>query len=140
MRYTDLTRLHEATFKRIVGIPRSLFQSLVAVLEVAERCKLKSGCPTKLSTADQLLLTLNYWREYRTYAHLGMDYGIHESTAQRTVKRIEARLAASDYLALTHTALQERPVAVIVDASETPIERPKKNRMSFTAERNIPTP
>lgn len=140
MRYTDLTGLNEATFKRIVGIPRVLFQSLVAVLEAAERRKLKSGCPTKLSIADQLLLTLNYWREYRTYAHLGMDYGIHESTAQRTVKRIEDRLVASEYLALTQAALQEPPLAVIVDASETPIERPKKNRMSSTVARSILTP
>jgi hypothetical protein len=47
------------------------------------------GSYSKLSIPDQILLTLQYWREYRTLFHIAQDWGVHESTAQRTVKRIE---------------------------------------------------
>ncbi|MEZ5448334.1 MAG: transposase family protein [Thiolinea sp.] len=59
-------------FKRLVGIPTLLFTELLAALEQAERAKLKPGRPSPLSLADQLLLTLGYWREYRTLFHLGV--------------------------------------------------------------------
>ncbi|WP_020559535.1 hypothetical protein [Thiofilum flexile] len=57
MRYETLKHLKEEAFKRLVGIPPELFTQLVTLLEQAEGRKLKSGCPTKLSLADQLLLT-----------------------------------------------------------------------------------
>jgi hypothetical protein len=40
-------------------------------------------------------MTLEYWREYRTYFHLGKSWGIAESNAYRTVKRIEDILIKS---------------------------------------------
>ena len=45
--------------------------------------------------AEQLILTLEFWREYRTYFHLGQDCGEHETTAQRAVERVETALLAS---------------------------------------------
>ncbi|QLQ32223.1 MAG: transposase family protein [Candidatus Thiothrix singaporensis] len=61
-----------------------------------------------MSLADQLLLTLGYWREYRTLFHLGVAYGVHESTAQRIVTRTEQRLLAAQ--ALTGSGWrQQRP-------------------------------
>ena len=47
------------------------------------------GSYSKLSIPDQILLTLQYWRKYRTLFHIAQDWGVHESTAQRIVKRIE---------------------------------------------------
>ena len=96
------------------------------MLEQAERHKRKAGRPSPLSLADQLLLTLNYGREYRTLFHLGHDYGVHESTAQRTVVRVENRLTAAGQGALVQSVKRPAPEVVIVDASESPIERPKK--------------
>lgn len=126
MRYLTLHRLSPAEFKRLVGLPRACFDELLDVLEQAEHHKLKAGRPSPLSLADQLLLTLNYWREYRTLFHLGHDYGVHESTAQRIVVRVEQRLMASGQLALVQSVKRQAPAVVIVDASESPIERPKK--------------
>ncbi|QLQ32182.1 MAG: transposase family protein [Candidatus Thiothrix singaporensis] len=71
MRYISLQSLPPEAFKRLVGIPPDLFREQLAVLEQAERAKRKSGRPSPLSLADQLLLTLGYWREYRTLFHLG---------------------------------------------------------------------
>jgi hypothetical protein len=40
------------------------------MLEVVEQGLRNFGRPPKLSRADQLLLTLMYWREYRTEFHI----------------------------------------------------------------------
>ncbi|MEZ5590253.1 MAG: transposase family protein [Gammaproteobacteria bacterium] len=52
-----------------------LFDEMVEVLEAAEQTKRKPGRPSELSVADQLLLTLQYWREYRTLFHVGACFG-----------------------------------------------------------------
>ena len=41
--------------------------------------KAKGGRPNKLTIENMLLMTLEYLREYRTYAHIGMSYGLAES-------------------------------------------------------------
>jgi len=40
----------------------------------------KGGRRPALSPGDQLFLTLQYWREYRTMKHLAFDFGISKST------------------------------------------------------------
>lgn len=63
--------------------------------------------------------------------HLGMTYRVHESTAQRIVIRTEQRLLAADALdrvRLVSTESLATEAVVIVDASESPIELPKKTR------------
>ncbi|QLQ30718.1 MAG: transposase family protein [Candidatus Thiothrix singaporensis] len=128
MRYVSLQNLPPDAFKRLVGIPPDLFAEQLMVLEQAERAKRKPGRPSPLSLADQLLLTLGYWREYRTLFHLGVAYGVHESTAQRIVTRTEQRLLAAqaDRERLAATENLAADTVVVVDASESPIERPKK--------------
>ncbi|MFI0400289.1 MAG: transposase family protein [Thiolinea sp.] len=101
MTYESIKDLSAAAFRRSIGIERDVFHELVEVLAQAEAAKKKSGRPS-LSLENQLCLTLSYWREYRTLFHLGISYGVHESNAQRIVKRVEARLAASGVLALAN--------------------------------------
>jgi DNA-directed RNA polymerase specialized sigma subunit len=77
------------------------------------------GRPPKLSRADQLLLTLMYWREYRTEFHLGLAYGVSESTVCRMIKKIENTLIKSEQFQLLNKkalhsgsmALEIRPLA-----------------------------
>jgi hypothetical protein len=66
------------------------------MLEVVEQGLRNFGRPPKLSRADQLLLTLMYWREYRTEFHIGLAYGISESAVCRTIKKIENTLIKSE--------------------------------------------
>ncbi|WP_445243512.1 helix-turn-helix domain-containing protein [Microcoleus sp. Pol1C5] len=40
-----------------------------------------------MSLEDQVLLALQYWREYRTYFHIAQSWNINESTAFRLVRR-----------------------------------------------------
>ena len=79
-------KMNRTRFKRRTGVYPETFADMEAVLVKREGGKRKSGRPAALSPAGQLLLTLEFWREYRTYAHLGDDWGIHETTVQRTVE------------------------------------------------------
>ena len=149
MTYESIESLSAAAFRRSVGIDRKLFHELVKVLAQAEQQKKKSGRPS-LSLENQLCLALSYWREYRTFFHVGLSVGVHESNAQRITCRVEERLAASGYLDLVKPS--ERPkgveaeapetiesVVVLLDASEVPIERPKKVKSASTVGRSTRT-
>ncbi len=108
------------------------------LLENHEKSKKKSGRPPKLSVEDQILMTLEYFREYRTYFHIGQSWGLDESNVYRTITKVEKILIESKLFRLPgKKALlnQERDSEVVVDVTETPIERPKKNKKSFTAAR-----
>ncbi|WP_254064748.1 transposase family protein [Microcystis aeruginosa] len=87
-----------------------------------------------MSTEDQLLITLEYWREYRTYFHRGNSWGINESTAYRIVRKVENILIKSGLFNLPgKKALLESNSeieVIVVDVSEQEIERPKKKQKS----------
>lgn len=97
--------------------------------------KSKGGRKNKLNLEEQLLVTLEYLREYRTYFHIGQNYGISESTAYKTIRWVEDTLIKHPNFALPgRKALMKGDMdyeVVLVDATESPIERPKKNK-SYT--------
>lgn len=79
-----------------------------------------------------LLMTLEYIREYRTYFHISQSYGVSESTAYKTVRWVEDTLIKHPDFALPgRKALLKSDVeydVVLIDATETAIERPKKSK------------
>lgn len=78
-------------------------------------------------------------REYRTPNHLGTSWGINESTAYRITRKIENILIQAPELRLPgkkRLIQDDYPLeAVVIDGSETPIERPKKNKKNITVAR-----
>ena len=78
-------------------------------------------------------MMLEYWREYPTYFHIGQAYGISESAAYRNIKWCENTLAKSKSFRLPGrkaVAASDREFdVVLIDATETPIERPKKTKV-----------
>ena len=92
MKYETVHALQDEDFKRSTGVQRRTFESMLAVVITGLR---DFGRPTKLSRADQLLLTLMYWREYRTEFHMGLTYGVSEATVCRTIQKIENVLIKS---------------------------------------------
>jgi hypothetical protein len=56
---------------------------MVASVKSKEKEKRKPGRPSKLRIEDQILLTLQYLREYRTYYHIGKEWKIAESNVCR---------------------------------------------------------
>lgn len=131
MRYEWVNVLTDGEFRRLTGVKRATFDEMLKILEEAEYVKeRKGGKKPKLALADRLLLTLEYWREYRTQFHIAGSYGISESAVCRTIQWIEDVLIASGAFTLPgKQALRTEEISydiLIMDATETPIERPKK--------------
>lgn len=134
MPYKTVQTLSDENFKRSTGVQRSTFAKMLEVVETGLR---DFGRPPKLSRADQLLMTLMYWREYRTEFHIGLSYGVSEATVCRTIQRIENVLIQSKQFHLPgKKALHSSDTLleiVLVDATEQPIERPKKDNGGILA-------
>ena len=135
-----LLEQNDAGFKRYTGIHKATFEQMLEAMQEHEASKTKSGRPSDLSLEAQILLALTYWREYRTLYHSGMDFNVHESSASRIVRKVEDVLIHSGKFDLPRKLPHGKPEdinwsAVIIDATETPIERPKKTKVSTTAEK-----
>ena len=139
MHYETIEQLKDSDFKRLTGVQRETFEQMLAVIEKGLR---NFGRPTKLSRADQLLMTLMYWREYRTEFHIAQSYGVSEATVCRTIRKIEDALVRSKKFRLPRKkTLQASDTVfevILVDVSEQPVERPKKAKNGITvAKRNV---
>ena len=113
---------------------------MTTILREAESLlKARGGKPNKLSIEDRLLMTLEYLREYRTYFHISRSYGISESACYRNIRWVEDTLIKDGTFSLPgRKALLKSDVeyeVVLIDATETPIERPKKNKNTSTQEK-----
>ena len=127
-------------FRRRTGVYPQTFAKMVEILEEAHRKKkLRGGRPNKLSIETMLLMALEYWREYRTYFHISESYGLSESNTYNTIKWVEDVLIKDGTFSLPgKKALldEDTEIEVILpDATETPIERPKKGRKNTIQER-----
>jgi hypothetical protein len=145
MSYEQVKDLPPAEFKRYCGVQPETFRRMVEVVSNHLRKKRRlSGRPTKLSVEDQVLLTLEYWREYRTFFHLAKSWGLHESSVCRTVRRVEDILTKSRAFKLPGKKVLQPSdheiEFVVVDVAETPVERPKKSKSLTTAARRSGTP
>src|ERR1700745_3110527 len=131
MRFDSVKELKGEAFRRLTGVQRSTFDAMSTLLFAAKRQqKAAGGKPNTLCIEDQLLMMLEYWREYRPFFHIGQAYGISESAAYRNIKWCENTLAKSKSFRLPGrkaVVANERAFdIVLIDATETPIERPKK--------------
>jgi hypothetical protein len=104
--------------------------------EADKKKKVRGGRKNKLSLEDRLLMALEYIREYRTYFHVSQSYGVSESTAYDTIRWIEETLIKHPDFALPgRKALLKSDMeydVILIDATETPIERPKKSKNIIT--------
>jgi len=140
-----LSRLSDDQFRRLTGVKRTTFTEVLAILGTAHTGKkAKGGRPNKLSVPEMLLMTLEYLREYRTYLHIGASRGVSEGTACKTVRWVEDTLIKDGTFSLpgrkellkSDTDIE----VVLIDATESPVQRPKKNSAGTTPERRNGTP
>ena len=123
-------------FRRLTGIKRTTFDVMISILSMAEeQLKAKGGKPNKLAIEERLLMTLEYLREYRTYFHISRSYGLSESSCYRNIRWVEDTLIKAGQFSLPgRKALLKSDVeyeVILIDATETPIDRPKKNKNTF---------
>ncbi|MBS4165314.1 Uncharacterized protein NEOC65_000368 [Neochlamydia sp. AcF65] len=145
MKFDKIEKLDDERFRRLTGVKRSTFDKMVQILQEADTAKkIKGGRKYKLRLEDMLLMALEYMREYRTYFHISQSYGISESSAYKAVKWIEDTLIKHPDFALPGRKELLKSDAeyevILIDATETPIERPKKNKSAIIQgkRKNIP--
>mgnify|MGYP001469435721 CR=1 FL=1 len=131
MKFETIKELNEEKFRRLTGVKRSTFDKMVSILTQAiKERKTRKGRRKKLSLENMLLMALEYLREYRTYFHISQSYGVSESNAYKAVKWVEDVLIKHPDFALPgRKALLKSDMEyelILIDASESPIERPKK--------------
>jgi len=129
-KYAQLSNLSKTKFRRYTGVTPFIFEIMVILLKEYERqVKGEIGRPNKLSPEDQVLMLLEFYRENRTFFHLGTSYGISESNSQRNIIKIEDILIQSGYFKLMgkKVLLSDKIIkTILVDVTETPAQRPKK--------------
>ncbi len=140
MFYADARLLKPPVFKRLTGVLPDTFCAMSSALTAHQP---GGGRPPKHCREDRLLMTLMYWREYRTYAHIAQTYSLSESAVCRTIHAVEDALLRSGAFTLPGkkalTRSDIRFEVVVVDATECPVERPKKSRDARTAARRSGT-
>lgn len=129
MKHEFTKSLSGQEFKRLFGVERQTLKAMVEAMEEAAQLKGKGGAKAKLATEDQILMTLQYWREYRTYFHIAKDWGVSESTVWGTIQKLENVLIKSERFRLSgkKSLWAENATTVIaVDVTESPKRRQKR--------------
>jgi hypothetical protein len=126
----------ESVFKRLYGVKPGTFEKMTAILQKEyDKLHKAGGSPPKLAVKDKLTVTLKYLREYRTMESIGADYGVSKSTVCESIQWVENTLAKDKTFKLPgKKVLKETSDTIqymIVDATESPIQRPKKGQKEY---------
>lgn len=153
----DHLRKHPAVFKHLTGLAVAVFDELAAqvvpAVEAAHRKKLDrpdrqravgGGDRFDLTTADQLLLTVIWLRQYPTNEVLGFLFGVSDSTASRVRTRCVPALekAGKDTMRMPDPGaahrkrlpalLKDTPgLALVIDSFEQRTQRPKRRQRAY---------
>jgi hypothetical protein len=133
MKYENIKSYSDDQFRRITGVKRATFEKMMEILRPKQKEKLSRGGRKPILILEEMLLAaLEYWREYRTYAHIAASYGIHESNMYRLIKWVEDVLIKDGTFSLPgkKTLLKSNTEyeVVLIDVTETPVERPKRGK------------
>ena len=140
MYWENIKGYSDEVFRRLTGVSKKTFSHMVkAIMQHDKKIITKKGNhrsrPYKLCIEDQILMMLMYYREYRTFFHIGETYGLHESNVGKNIRRVETILSKSKKFELPGkkklSGTNHQYEVIIVDATESPIERPKKNSTSI---------
>jgi Helix-turn-helix of DDE superfamily endonuclease/DDE superfamily endonuclease len=153
----DSLRKRPAVFGHLTGLTVAAFDELAAAavpaVEAAHRKTLDrpdrrraigGGDDFDLSTADQLLLTVIWLRQYPTNEALGFLFGVSDSTASRARTRCLPALeqAGRDTMRMPDPGAARRKrlpalladtpgLAVVVDSFEQKTQRPKRRQRAY---------
>jgi hypothetical protein len=125
--------LHKRQFRYLTGVTPDIFNQMVCRLSPAwdklHRRKNRSGRPYGVGgLEDHLLVLLILYRCHITQDFLGLLYGVDKATICRALRRIEflSRRSLGVKRAIRVTA--EEAQALLIDATEQPIERPQQKQ------------
>lgn len=91
----------------------------------------KGGHPFVLTPYDYLAITLLYMRQYHTMDSLADECGVAKSTICKVYNRTITYLVTSGKLRLMSKSDLSEGDITVVDATESPIDRPKKGQKKY---------
>jgi predicted DNA-binding protein YlxM (UPF0122 family) len=126
----------EAVFKRLYGVKPETFEKMKEILQ-KEYNKLHKagGSPPKLAVKDKLMVTLKYYREYRTMESIGAEYGVSKSTICESIQWVENTLEKDKTFKLSDKKVLKKASEsieyIVVDVTESPVQRPEKGQKEY---------
>jgi len=147
MLYKDIETFSAIKFKRLTGVKKEVFSLMLDSVNTYKSSIRKHptrGTPAKLSNADKILLMLMYYREYRSQFHIGVTYGISEARVCEIISEIEQILIKDKRFHLPGkkelVKSENNFEVVLIDVTDSPVERPKKNNEIIIQEKRNVTP
>jgi len=141
-RYEKAKRLNAVDFKQIIGVTKETFDAMAEVPDeaCAEKHK-RHGRHAKPAITDRLFMSLKYRRQYVTQKEPAYEFEVGEATAHDVIVWVENTLVKSGKFSLPgkKALLEDNEIEIVlVDVTESQIERPKKNNANGTqAKRNV---
>lgn len=135
-----IKNLKDEEYQELFGVKKDTFTKMLEILnnKYVELHK-QGGNKPKLSVLDKLIITLGYYREYRSMKNIAFDYGVVKSTICDSINWVEQTLIKDGTFSLPKKRqLLEDNIeveAILVDATECEIERPKKNKKTGIQEK-----
>jgi hypothetical protein len=126
----------EVLFKRLYGVKPATFTKMRSILEKEfDVLHENGGKPPKLTPEDKLYVTLKYLRDYRTMDSIAAEYGVCKGTICLSIQWVEDTLVKDGTFALPEKKVLKRKSAsiqyIVVDVTESPINRPKENQKEY---------
>jgi benzoyl-CoA reductase/2-hydroxyglutaryl-CoA dehydratase subunit BcrC/BadD/HgdB len=126
----------EALFKRLYGVKPATFSQMLSILQKEFNEMHKSGGkPPRLTPENKLCVALKYLREYRTMDSIAAEYGVCKGTVCLAVQWVEDTLVKDGTFTLPGKRVLKRKQAsieyIVVDVTESLINRPKKNQKEY---------
>ncbi|MDR3019699.1 MAG: transposase family protein [Treponema sp.] len=126
----------EFVFKRLYGVKPDTFEKMLAILQKEhDKTHRLSGAPPKLTVKDKLTVTLKYLREYRTMESIGADYNVRKSTICESIQWVENTLTKDKTFKPPGKKVLKKASDdieyIIIDVTESPIQRPKKGQKEY---------
>ena len=75
MKYKEARKLAPKEFKRLSAVDPQTFSRMVKIVQEYQKARKVSGRPSKLSTENQILMTLEYLREQANLFSYRKDLG-----------------------------------------------------------------
>lgn len=130
----ELLKATPQVCKRLFGINFVHLEAILAKVQnkidqnLQEKPLSRRGLEAEFSLANQLLLTLEYLRQYPTFLSLGFSYGISESYCNKIFHKMRPILAEVVGLTNPEKLRYKDVTTVIVDVTVQPIERPQQDQ------------
>lgn len=124
------------TFLRLFGVSIKQFEEILTKVNPVWQkkvldCYKRPGRPYDLPLEDMILMLLLYYRSYITQEFLGYLFDLDKSRVCRIIQKLEPILAKVMAISKSRKLSKEEIEHLLIDATEQPIERPKRGQKSY---------